>query len=489
MTGDNTLINSHGVNRRDFMKLCAALAATMGLSSKAAAEMAESVSRPQRPPVVWIGAQECTGCTESLLRATHPTVENLVLETISLEYHEVLSAAFGHQVEENKHNALEKYKGQYVLVVDGSIPLKDNGIYCMVAGEPIVDHIRKAAEGAAAIIAIGSCAAWGGVAAAGVNPTGAVGLQEVLPGKTIINIPGCPPNPHNFLATVAHIITWGKPPKLDAKNRPTFAYGRLIHEHCERRPHFDAGRFAKEFGDEGHREGWCLYHLGCKGPETWGNCSTLQFCDVGGVWPVAIGPHSLQEVLPGKTIINIPGCPPNPHNFLATVAHIITWGKPPKLDAKNRPTFAYGRLIHEHCERRPHFDAGRFAKEFGDEGHREGWCLYHLGCKGPETWGNCSTLQFCDVGGVWPVAIGHPCYGCNEEGVGFHKGIHQLAHVENQTPRSEKPDVNMKEGGNISAGAIGLLGGVVGLVAGVSVMAVRELGRQQKKDNADSRGE
>lgn len=143
MTGDNTLIHSHGINRRDFMKLCAALAATMGLSSKAAAEMAESVTNPQRPPVIWIGAQECTGCTESLLRATHPTVENLVLETISLEYHEVLSAAFGHQVEENKHNALEKYKGQYVLVVDGSIPLKDNGIYCMVAGEPIVDHIRK----------------------------------------------------------------------------------------------------------------------------------------------------------------------------------------------------------------------------------------------------------------------------------------------------------------------------------------------------------
>lgn len=96
MTGDNSLINSNGINRRDFMKLCAALAATMGLSSKAAAEMAESVSRPQRPPVIWIGAQECTGCTESLLRATHPTVENLVLETISLEYHEVLSAAFGH---------------------------------------------------------------------------------------------------------------------------------------------------------------------------------------------------------------------------------------------------------------------------------------------------------------------------------------------------------------------------------------------------------
>lgn len=361
-----------GITRRDFMTLCTALAATMGLSSQAAARMAGSLSQPQRLPVIWIGAQECTGCTESLLRATHPTIENLLLETLSLEYHEVLSAAFGHQAEDNKHQALEKYQGQYVLVVDGSVPLKDNGIYCMVAGEPIVDHIRKAAEHAAAIIAIGSCAAWGGVAAAGVNPTGAVGLQAALPGKTVINIPGCPPNPHNFLATVAHIITWGKPPALDTKNRPTFAYGRLIHEHCERRPHFDAGRFARAFGDEGHRAGWCLYHLGCKGPETWGNCSTLQFCD---------------------------------------------------------------------------------------------------------------------LGGVWPVAIGHPCYGCNEEGIGFHKGIHQLASVEDPTPRADKPAVAQKEGGAVSATAMGLLGGVIGVVGGVSLMTVRELGRQQKHDDADRQGE
>jgi hydrogenase small subunit len=373
MTGDNNF-PYHGINRRDFMKLCTAMAATMGLSSTAAAEMAESIANPQRPPVIWIGAQECTGCTESLLRATHPTIENLILNTISLEYHEVLSAAFGHQVEDNKHNAIKAHHGKYVLVVDGSIPLKDNGIYCMVAGVPIVEHIKEAAEGAAAIIAIGSCAAWGGVAAAGENPTGAVGLQEILPGKTVINIPGCPPNPHNFLATVAHIITYGRVPGLDSKNRPLFAYGRLIHEHCERRPHFDAGRFAKEFGDHGHREGWCLYHLGCKGPETYGNCSTLEFCDVGG--------------------------------------------------------------------------------------------------------------------GIWPVGIGHPCYGCNEEGVGFHKGLFQLASVENPTPRVDKPDIHNKEGGIVSPTATAVIGGAIGLVAGVALMTVKELGRQQKQqDNLDSREE
>jgi hydrogenase small subunit len=284
------ILEKLGVNRRDFMKFCTGVAASMGLPIASAQAMADAVTHKKRPPVIWIGAQECTGCTETLLRSTHPTIENLILNTISLEYHEVLSAAAGHQVEATKHQSIKDNWGQYVLVVDGSIPIKDNGVYCMVAGKPILEHIKEAAEGAAAIIAIGSCAAWGGVAAAGPNPTGAVSLQEVLPNKTIVNIPGCPPNPYNFLSTVMHLLTFDKLPALDSQNRPKFAYGRLIHEHCERRPHFDAGRFAKEFGDEGHKQGHCLYKIGCKGPETYANCSTIDWCDVGGgIWPVSIG--------------------------------------------------------------------------------------------------------------------------------------------------------------------------------------------------------
>ena len=151
------------------------------------------------------------------------------------------------------------------------------------------------------------------------------------------------------------------------------------------------------------------------------------------------------------------------------------------MDKLNRPLFAYDRLIHENCYRRPHFDAGRFAKEYGDYGHRNGWCLYHLGCKGPETYGNCSTLEFCDVGGNnWPVGIGHPCYGCNEKGVGFTKGIFQLAGVENPTPRVEKPDVNNTEGSGATMTAIGLLGGAAAILAGVSVVTLRELSSQHK---------
>jgi hydrogenase small subunit len=280
----------YGVSRRDFLKFCAGVAATMGLPASAALQIAHAVSNPTRPPVIWLSAQECTGCTESLLRSTHPTLEHLILDLISLDYHEALSTPAGHLAEEAKHRSMAENKGKYLLVVDGSIPTKDGGIYCKVANKTMQEHVGEAAEGAAAIIAIGSCASWGGIPASGPNPTGAVPVSNILQGKTVVNIPGCPPNPYNFLSTVLHFVTFGELPELDQKNRPKFAYGRLIHENCERRPHFDAGRFAIEFGDEGHRRGWCLYKLGCKGPETYANCPAILFGDVGsGSWPVGTG--------------------------------------------------------------------------------------------------------------------------------------------------------------------------------------------------------
>ncbi|QLH40467.1 MAG: hydrogenase small subunit [Defluviicoccus sp.] len=279
-----------GLKRRDFLKFCTGVAATLGLSPALGVRIAEAATAPSRPPVIWLSAQECTGCTESLLRAHHPTVETLILDMISLDYHEALCSGAGHQAEEFKNQSIKENWGKYVLVVDGSIPTKDGGVYCMVGGRPILDVVRETAEGAAAIIAIGSCASWGGIPSADPNPTQAKPVQEILPGKPVINIPGCPPNVYNFLSTVLYLVTFGKAPDLDDKQRPKFAYGRLIHENCERRPHFDAGRFALEFGDAGHRQGWCLYALGCKGPETYANCPAILFGDVGsGAWPVGTG--------------------------------------------------------------------------------------------------------------------------------------------------------------------------------------------------------
>ncbi len=279
-----------GLDRRTFLTYCSGIAVTLGLGSAFAARIAEAVTAPTRPPVIWLSAQECTGCTESLLRAYHPTIEHLILDLISLDYHEALAAGSGHQAEAFKDQSMKRNWGKFILIVDGSIPTKDDGVYCMVAGRPILKTVQEAAEGAAAIIAIGSCAAWGGIPSSDPNPTEARPLAEILPGKTIINLPGCPPNPYNFLSTVLHLLTFGEPPGLDDQGRPLFAYGRLIHENCERRPHFDAGRFAIEFGDEGHRLGYCLYKLGCKGPETYANCPQIGFNDVGEAsWPVGTG--------------------------------------------------------------------------------------------------------------------------------------------------------------------------------------------------------
>lgn len=279
-----------GLTRRQMLKFCAGVAATMGLSQAAGVRMALAAESPKRPPVIWLHGQECTGCTESLLRSYNPTLESLILDVISLDYHDTLCVGAGKQALDYKHKIMEEFRGKYILVTEGGTPMAEGGIYCKVGGRTQVDLVREAADGAAAVIAIGSCASWGGVQSAYPNPTGAVGTQEVIPGKTVINVPGCPPNPYNFLSIVLHILTFGEPPALDEHNRPKFAYGRLIHENCERRPHFDAGRFALEFGDAGHRQGFCLYKIGCKGPETHANCPSIGFGDVGeGNWPVGIG--------------------------------------------------------------------------------------------------------------------------------------------------------------------------------------------------------
>jgi len=279
-----------GLNRRDFLKYCTGVAVTLGLSPAFGVRIANAATGPARPLVFWLSGQACTGCTESLLRAYHPTLETLILDMISLDYHETLNVGAGHQAEAFKDQSMKKNWGKYVLVVDGAIPVKDDGIYCKVAGETFEESVKKAAEGAAAIIAMGSCSSWGGIPSAGINPTMARGAQEVLPDKTVVTIPSCPPDPYNFLSTVLYFLTFSKLPELDDKNRPKFAYGRLIHENCERRPHFDAGRLALEFGDESHRQGWCLYKLGCKGPETYANCPAIGFGDVGeGAWPVGTG--------------------------------------------------------------------------------------------------------------------------------------------------------------------------------------------------------
>jgi hydrogenase small subunit len=277
------------VGRRSFLKICTMAAAAVGLPASAARLFAEQAAAGLKPSVIWLSFQECTGCTESLLRTSHPALDDLILDLISLDYHEALMVPSGHLAEEAREAAMKRHEGAFVLVVEGAIPTAENGIYCQIGGRTALDLVTEAADRAGAIIAIGSCASWGGIPSSDPNPTGAKGAPQVLEGKTVVTIPGCPANPYNLLGTVLQFATFGTLPELDEKGRPTFAYGRTIHEHCPRRPHFDAGRFAEQFGDEGHRLGYCLYKLGCKGPQTHANCSTQNFGEVNGAWPIGIG--------------------------------------------------------------------------------------------------------------------------------------------------------------------------------------------------------
>src|SRR5271157_3267241 len=283
-----------GVNRRKFLQFCSSLmvAAPFGLpitDKKTPEEVADGLGKAIRPPVIWLHFQDCTGCTETLLRTSHPDLGDLILNIISLEYHETLMAAAGHQAEEALQEAVAKFAGKYVCVVEGSIPTRDKGIYMRLPERPRLQFLVVVVGKAAALIAIGSCASWGGIPSADPDPTGAVGVADLLPNKTIINIPGCPPNPYTLLGVVLQFAESGTLPELDAERRPKFAFDRNIHEQCPRRAHFDAGRFVKQFGDDGHREGWCLYEMGCKGPDTHAGCSTRHFNEIPDVWPIGIG--------------------------------------------------------------------------------------------------------------------------------------------------------------------------------------------------------
>ena len=283
-----------GVSRRDFINFCgklmivapAGLAITNHLSPQA---VAAEIGRTRRPSVIWLHMQECTGCTETLLRTSQPDLADLILNVISLDYHETIMAAAGTDAEAALRDAMDQNDGKYVVVVEGSIPTKDDGIYLTVAGRKGIDMLKEVTSRSAAVISMGSCASWGGVQSSGPNPTGAVGVDTIIKNKPVINIPGCPPNPYVLIGSVLEFARTGKPPKLDSLGRPKFAFDRTIHDHCPRRAHFDAGRFAATFGDEGHRNGYCLYKLGCKGPVTHAACSTRHFNEVVDAWPIGIG--------------------------------------------------------------------------------------------------------------------------------------------------------------------------------------------------------
>lgn len=275
-----------GISRRNFMRFCVAMAGVLAMPKGVHTAIAKALEAPKRTPVVWLEFQDCAGCSESFLRASRPSAAEVVLDVLSVDYHETIMAAAGKQAEEAKQNTIKA--GNYLLVVEGSIPQADDGIYCCVGGRSAVDLLKEAAANALAVVAVGSCAAFGGLPKAAPNPTKAVGVMDLVKDKPVLNLPGCPYNVVNLTATVVHFLTFGALPEMDELHRPLFAYGALIHDNCERRGHFDRGEFVRAWGDAGHQAGWCLYQMGCKGPVTNNNCPSVRFND-GVNWPVGGG--------------------------------------------------------------------------------------------------------------------------------------------------------------------------------------------------------
>lgn len=260
------------LSRRDFLKIMGGTAAAFTFSGVMLQGCKRAIQRAaERTPVIWIQAQSCSGCSVSLLNSIDPVISSVITEHISLNFHQTLMGGTGHVAVKVLEEAVNKNRRDFVLVVEGSIPTKSDE-YCTI-GEVNGHHVgarewvRELGSRAKAIIAVGTCSAFGGIPAAKIranndNPTGAVSVSDILPNATIVNVPGCPPHPDWMVGTILHFILRGAP-ELDEFKRPKMYFGKTVHEQCEHLADYQRGRFARQWGEPG-----CLYLLGCLGMDT-----------------------------------------------------------------------------------------------------------------------------------------------------------------------------------------------------------------------------
>jgi hydrogenase small subunit len=282
-------LERRGVSRRNFLGFCSVMATALALPKTVGAKIATAIKETDRPVLVWLEFQDCAGNTESFLRASRPAVADIVLDTLSVNYHETIMAAAGHQAEEALAATVRDYKGKYIAVVEGSIPTGADGAYCTIGGKSALQIAREVCGDAMMTIAVGTCATFGGLPAAAPNPTGALSVADAVPGvKNLVNLSACPMNVENLTALVVYYLTFKQLPALDRYRRPLYAYGKTIHDNCERRAHYNAGQYVEAWGDEGHRTGYCLYKMGCKGPVAFQNCPVVRWNE-GTNWPIGCG--------------------------------------------------------------------------------------------------------------------------------------------------------------------------------------------------------
>lgn len=264
------------LTRREFLKLCAETASGVALSSLLLPELARAF--PLRPdqtnaPVVWLECDTCAGDILSLTNAAEPGLEQVLWNLIDLEFDQLLSAAQGQVAVDNLDRLIAERRGEYILIIEGTLPRDEFAIIGARSGVPI--SARQAARALAAearyIIAAGTCAAFGGIYAARPNPTDSRPASYIVPNEKLINVPGCPVHPDWLIGTLTHVLLYGLP-ELDRYRRPKLFFGRTIHQMCPRRTQFEQGNYAVRPGDDG-----CYYKIGCKGPVTESDCPLRQW--------------------------------------------------------------------------------------------------------------------------------------------------------------------------------------------------------------------
>jgi hydrogenase small subunit len=283
------LLAARGVSRRDFLKYCGSVAALLGMSEMYAPQIASAIEKGAKlQPALWMAHGLCTGCTESMAQIGKPDVPTIVLDLLSLNYWETVMAAAGEQAEENVKATVEA--GGFVLIIEGSVMEGFDGNAFRVAGKTGLAELDEIIPKAAAIVAVGSCAVDGGWVAGAPNPAGATGVSAYCAKKgytvPVINLPTCPVNPEWVVAILVQVLLEGALADgsilktLDAQGRPKLIFGSTIHDNCPRRGRFENGQFVKygsptQAADEA--AGFCLYEVGCKGPQTYTNCPLVRW--------------------------------------------------------------------------------------------------------------------------------------------------------------------------------------------------------------------
>jgi len=266
-----------GVSRRSFLKTVTGTAAGIGISQVFNPALVSAMKKAlKNHPVLWIQGQGCTGCSVSLLNSVDPSIADILLKIISLQFHPTVMASEGETALENMYAIAKEYKGKFSLVVEGAVPMAAEGKYCIIGelnGKEItmLDLTKDLGAKAGSVLAVGTCAAYGGIPAAEGSETGASGVRDVF--KTygiktpLVNIPGCPSHPDWIVGTIAHLLTKGIP-ELDENGRPTMFFGENIHENCPHLSQYEAGEMAEKLSDANG----CRMDLGCKGPDTNADC-------------------------------------------------------------------------------------------------------------------------------------------------------------------------------------------------------------------------